>query len=265
MRRALVALALMLAALGRAAAAQSVPTVQATATPGWPDPFCDVTAYAVPWDATAGPATTDGSAVRVRLYAARGTAIDADVVLVTRDAAYRVKLHDLALSLPRSVRVTAPLLLALPKPGIVRYLFVDTISLDGTTQVQCPTDVDIVRPFVPSVAEPRLDPPSASFVATLDQKLPPLTCAKPYTDARVVHAYWPQIGFYGNGQREAEIEVFVDSDGHVVNTKIWKSSGVAGIDETARAAAVMSTYAPATFLCTPVVGSYLFALTYENR
>lgn len=44
---------------------------------------------------------------------------------------------------------------------------------------------------------------------------------------------------------------------------VYKSSGIEGFDDAALGAAEASTYEPAMFFCTPVVGEYFFNFGYR--
>jgi TonB family protein len=72
------------------------------------------------------------------------------------------------------------------------------------------------------------------------------------------------VGLYGNTPRDVEIHVYIDSDGRVIKANIEKSSGVDGLDMTALSDVRSSTFAPATFLCTPVVSDFIFSYHYQS-
>jgi hypothetical protein len=95
------------------------------------------------------------------------------------------------------------------------------------------------------------------FAAVLSGPLPPLPCGNTYTDAQVTHAVHPP-GIPVNTTNTVQVGAFIDSEGQPVDTWIAKSSGIAQADALARASALRSQYAPATFLCTPIVRAYLF-------
>jgi hypothetical protein len=58
------------------------------------------------------------------------------------------------------------------------------------------------------------------------------------------------------------VGVFIDSEGHPVDAWIHKSSGIDNADTLAVASALRSQYAPATFLCTPIVSEYIFRVDF---
>ena len=93
-------------------------------------------------------------------------------------------------------------------------------------------------------------------IAVVAQKLPP-NC---WHDIKVVNAAEPDIpknaGNYNN--LEAGALVTVATDGHVVSTKLVKSSGNAAVDKATLAAARASTYSPATSNCKNLQSTYYF-------
>ena len=64
-------------------------------------------------------------------------------------------------------------------------------------------------------------------------------------------------------RRLAAFAFAIDSSGALVQTDVYRSSGVEGLDDAAVGAVQASTYAPAQFLCTPVVGVSVFNLQYS--
>jgi TonB family protein len=82
-----------------------------------------------------------------------------------------------------------------------------------------------------------------------------------FTDATLTKPYQPE-GIYTKRTLTAQVETFIDSNGHVVQATLYKSSGSDNADAQAVAAAQLSKFAPATLLCTPVVGRYLFRVDF---
>ncbi len=245
-------------------------TPQSTPTPsagGWHNPFCPATLRADPWDTAAGAWSDRPQAnaiVAIHTYEA-ARLLDADVVLVTASSAYRAKLRKVALTRKGGVGWSGPILITIPSTQAVRYVFLDTVALGGGAPYQCPTWVQVMQACHACTQPNRPRSPTATIAARFDQALPPLTCGKPYIQARALHALSPLTGFYGFRPRTAKVEVFIDSDGLLVKARVWKSSGIKGIDYAALGVAEAARYVPARFLCTPVVSNYLVVLDYTGR
>jgi TonB family protein len=60
------------------------------------------------------------------------------------------------------------------------------------------------------------------------------------------------------------VQVDLDASGNLVGAEVAKSSGVGVLDRAAIAAARASTFRPAIQNCTPVPGSYLFEVDFDN-
>jgi TonB family protein len=59
------------------------------------------------------------------------------------------------------------------------------------------------------------------------------------------------------------VEVTIDAQGRLVDTKIYRSSGNAAIDQAALRAARQSSYAPKIVDCVPVEGTYIFHADFQ--
>lgn len=152
---------------------------------------------------------------------------------------------------------------SLPPGDTAQYAFVDSYTLDGGAPVTCASEPSTVRPVAPGSGSSTRSPDEpVDIAATLLQPLPALPCGKVYTPPMVVKPFVPRTGNYGNKALTASVHVYIDSNGHLAKSLIYKSSGVDGVDDEAMGSAERSTYKPATLLCTPVVGEYLFTFTY---
>ena len=157
-----------------------------------------------------------------------------------------------------------PYLISFDRPVAVSAQFVDSVSVDGGPATNCPSFVQTVRPAKDWDATKI--PERSAFgrtAARFLQILPPLSCGRVYTYASTKHAYEPLVGQYGDLRKSVEVEVFIDSDGIVVDTRIWSSSGVEGLDDAGLAGAQRSTFTPAEFLCTPVVSISILQFDYQ--
>ena len=226
------------------------------------DPFCDESVDAIPWNATANaPAndtTSDALALAVFSRSKQASEATMHVTLISDADAYDVLLTHVRLG-PDSNSPTV--VVTLPKQTAIRYAYVDSYRTEGGADVTCPSDPRVVAPYGKVVRIDFPQPGSPRFAATFTQPLPPLPCGRVFTRARVTHAYRPR-GFTVDKTRTVDVEVFVDSDGRLVKADVYRSSGVDYMDERAVAAAEHSWYAPATFLCVPVVGRLLYRVDF---
>lgn len=88
-------------------------------------------------------------------------------------------------------------------------------------------------------------------------------CAKPFADATVDKEVSPRYPFSGPMPRgTSQILVTIMPDGRVIDTKIFKSSGIEAFDIAAMDAAARSTYHPKIAYCRPTIGIYLFKVDY---
>jgi hypothetical protein len=205
------------------------------------------------------------TALALRLFAESGAALDAHVTLISDSAAYDVYVRGAALAGEAYRHQSKQLMVLLPDRMAVRYAYIDSYALDGSALTPCATMVSWVQVWQPAFAGDRLESPDpkGAISATYRQPLPALSCGKVYTPARVLKVgRRVKPGAYGNARLLAQVRIYLDSDGKPIKEYVYKSSGVPGIDSYALYMAEASTYAPATFLCTPVVSDYLFKLDY---
>jgi hypothetical protein len=259
----LLVLAWALANTTLALAQQSPPSPTASQIVPRLDPFCAIHVAAVPWSQASGtPSSNAADSIVLSLYSTSGSKVDAHVKLISEADGYDVALTDLALDGKPSAYSTPPVFVTLPKATALRYAYVDSYRLDGAPEKSCATEPFDLRSWEASRPTPPAEPPAwPRFAAVLTGPLPLLPCGKTYTDAQVTHAVQPP-GIRVNKTYTVQVGVFIDSEGHPVDTWIDKSSGISQADALARASALLSQYAPATFLCTPVVSEYLFRVDF---
>jgi hypothetical protein len=209
------------------------------------------------------PSSSAVDIVVLDLFSMSGSMVDAHIKLISQTDAYDVALTDLALNGKPPAYSTGAIFVTLPKAAVLGYAYVDSYRLDGGPEKSCATEPYDLRSWEAALQAPPSQPPaSPRFAAALIGPLPPLPCGKTYTDARVTHAAQPP-GIPVNKTYTVQVGVFIDSEGQPVDTWIAKSSGIAQADALARASALRSQYAPATFLCTPIVRAYLFRADFS--
>ncbi|HEY5425509.1 MAG TPA: energy transducer TonB [Candidatus Tumulicola sp.] len=188
-----------------------------------------------------------------------GGTLSVHVTMIGDSGAYDAYVADTTL-VPGSSGFNLPkrTVVKLPAGAVVKYAYVDSYIVAGAPKIDCPSQPSKIAASTPGV---NLD--ATTYVsATFLQTLPPLPCGVMYAPPHV-RGYSPRTGYWGNKPLTTKVHGFINSDGRVVQMSVYKSSGVDGIDDEAMASAQHSTYAPATFLCTPVVGDYLFSFTYR--
>jgi TonB family protein len=92
-------------------------------------------------------------------------------------------------------------------------------------------------------------------------------CSNPNAEASVIDAMSPA---YPDSARDLGldvvsvfVEVTIDAQGRLVDTKIYRSSGNAAIDQAALREARQSSYAPKIVDCVPVEGTYIFHADFQ--
>lgn len=228
----------------------------------WANPFCKASAELVPWnlaDRRYASAPSNAYALLVRAVAKKNYA--ARLTMIADDGVYQVDLPrtPVALGRPRLYFV------AFEKGVSVQYYFVDGVGVDGQPIADCPSFVKPVLPAFDLTAEVTdfLVSDSDRVDAHYLQPLPALPCGTMYSAAKQERSYQPIVGHFGSRPLSTLLKVYLDSDGHVVDSEIERPSGVDGIDEAAFSAVQYATYRPATFLCTPVVSTSLITVQYE--
>jgi len=191
-----------------------------------------------------------------------GSTVDAHVKLISETDAYDVALTGLPLDGNPSDRSTTATLVTLPKAAPLRYAYVDSYRVDGAPEKSCATEpYDLLSWQTVFQAPPTEAPASPRFAAVLIGPLPPLPCGKIFTNAHVARTFQPP-GINVKKTYTVQVGIFIDSEGHPVDAWIYKSSGIEAADNLAKASALLSQYAPATFLCTPIVSEYLFRVDF---
>jgi hypothetical protein len=242
------------------------------------DPFCALSARAVPWDANSNSpsATASSDALALAVFSQPQAAyFSAQVTLVGDVAAYEVVLSHQALIAPSSSgkwlkSSSATFVVALPKGATIRYTYVDSYSLDGGVNTTCPSEPREVEKAALSdrgldAKSFRMDAPASGaprMSATFLQAIPSLSCGSMYSPVTVTRVNALPYGLATAQDRTAWVLVYVDANGRVVKTAITESSELDEGDAQALLAR-RTTYAPATFLCVPVVGSYNFRVDFR--
>jgi hypothetical protein len=247
-------LALLFVASSAPALAQTSPAPSASPWP-WVSPFCSVRA------AVHGPLAGGGPEYQIVPTSDIGGSIGFHVTLVGQSGAYDANVP--ATAFERGAEHFAPakkIVVSLPAGTAIYYAFVDSYAVDGAAKVTCPTQPSEVK-AAGTEAAPAVSPATERVVATFLQALPDLTCGKIYTH---VTRQGPKIrmGRYGDKPLTSIVGVYVNSDGSIAKSYVSISSGIEGVDAAAISGVLQSTFTPATFWCTPVVGKYFYRFTY---
>ncbi|MBV8488982.1 MAG: hypothetical protein JO199_00530 [Candidatus Eremiobacteraeota bacterium] len=276
--------------------ALAVPVLGATTSPAaspppWLDPFCAVHAEVAPWNATTNAPSQGGptSTYRVQLISqSSGSVLDAHLSLADDANIYNAHVRSAPLTGKPYQLTTPAYLVTLPKPVSLSYAWVASFYVDDAPQVACPTEVTLVRQ---SVGTALVTPPDAgrTLTASLTRTVGALSCGTLYT-APIVAKGPPKTGVQPTAAPEeyqvdnsmwqpleksdevmgvhrkatANVIVFLDLEGMPVNSYVAQSTGVDGEDKAALAAADAIAYKPATFLCSPTVGHYVFEATFQQ-
>jgi hypothetical protein len=94
------------------------------------------------------------------------------------------------------------------------------------------------------------------------QKIDAPKCGRVYAPAQMRGDLESLVGDYGGKPLTAVAQAYIDSNGYSVRQEIVQSSGVAGVDAYLLGAIGMHQFAPAQFLCVPVVGTVDIELKY---
>lgn len=226
----------------------------------WANPFCSASASLIPWNvARDRDADSSSDEYVLSIWARAEHNYTVRLTMVTADSVYRVELP----SVP-ATQGYKPYLISFDKKIWVEYYFVDGVGIDGQPIVDCPS---FVTPTL-TASELKVDRlhPSVSqsdrAEARYLQPLPALPCGSVYTPAEEKRSPEPIVGHYGDRPLSADVKVYLDSNGMVVDSEIQRSSGVDTVDEAAFSAVQSATYRPATFLCTPVVSTQRITVQY---
>lgn len=156
----------------------------------------------------------------------------------------------------------APLTVRMPAHIRIDYASMDTAGLSGAPATSCPTYV-VVRGAADQ--EGALFAGSAARPAQLRGKIPDLPCGKIWLEQTMEKR--PELRMYAPVIKPttAELHFFVDSDGHVFDPQIVRTSGDSGIDAAAVTSALTARFKPAQFLCAPVISEAHYTFTLEGK
>lgn len=230
-------------------------------------PFCAATLWLVPWNASSDAAATSAESADYALFlnAAGKTDVAARVTLITDAEAFAVTVPRVALhAIEKESDRVASAHVRFDRKQPVRYAFVDAVGVDGADLTDCPSDVSEVEPYRGDASSWHVGD-ALSIAPKLLQPLPKLACAKAYVPAHIIREIGAPVGHFGNTPRSTGVHVYVDSDGRVVKADVAESSGVEGLDIAALALVRNATYAPAQFLCTPVVSDFIIRMDYSTN
>lgn len=231
----------------------------------WNNPFCASVGALFPWNRERN-ALTDGATdtYYLSLWSSAVSSFSTRITMVDSYSAFTVQ--TLSVTIPKDKvghNLRWPFLVQFDHPVSISQFFVDAVSIDGGSMTDCPSFVQsttVIKNWTGAVPQPSdFGHATAHFL----QRLPALPCGRIFSPIKPKAAFSPMVGRYGATARSTDVEVFVDSSGRIADTRVWRSSGVDGIDATALGAAQFSTYEPAQFLCTPVVGYGIFRLDYK--
>lgn len=215
------------------------------------NPFCQVVAFVAPLPAVVASLAAIPSTSRyaLELYTATGTTLAAHVTLVSDTDAYDAAVPDGALFGTAGDRKSEAMVVTLPAADQIGYFFVDSYVLDRAAGVTCPSYVfPVEAPIADTVAGAR------SIEAQPLQKIGPLKCGHEYTPPGMNGDLTSPIGDYGGKPLIVSARAYVDSNGYSIKEEIVQSSGVDGVDKYMLGAVGQHQFAPAKFLCVPVVG-----------
>jgi TonB family protein len=252
--------------------------------------FCGADATYVPWDVSRGAPTAENSAtenaIRVVLYTGAATRANALVTFITTDTAYQATIAGVAMHAQTGGGdyESDPVLVSFPKTVDVQFAYVDSYSLVDAPLAQCPSFVNQIDAYgstprggtaLPSLHKittmPTMPRSFASVSATKFMGLPALSCSSAYTPSKMSllpHSDWSvqdEFASYYTGRSgmTAIVAIALDSNGKPIDIQLVQSSGNHVTDSEALDQARTETYAPAQFLCTPVV-SLLF-MTFQQK
>ena len=254
------ALSVVIATSAMAAVRADVPAANA----GFDNPFCAAVGRLFPWDRVRNvPADGATSTYALLLWTKARSNLSGRLTLVDAFNAWSVDVPKLSIPKSASDRgATLPFLVEFEHQTTLKMNFVDAVGIDNAPLADCPSYVQGVNSAADWPPGTTLDASTPTLRARFVQSLSG-NCAQPYVPLKMTKGTEPLVGLYGDRPRDTDIQVFVDSTGRVVDTRVWKSSGVEGLDASAIGAAESSTFTPAEFLCTPVVSDGIFTWTYK--
>lgn len=230
----------------------AMPAYADAPAPTWKhdNPFCGAEARVA--------ALSDGSGYAVALSASGGNTIDAHVALVGDTDAYDANLTAQPLVGTPDDRETAAVVVRLPTTAKIGYFFVDSYAIDGGKRVDCPSYVFEISPDTINA------PPNVPAITPQHlQALAALSCGHVYIPPSLKGQFQSAVGDYGNKPLTVLARAYVDSNGYSIREKLLQSSGVEGVDQYQLGALHEHQFAPAKFLCTPVVSTIDVELHYS--
>jgi hypothetical protein len=220
--------------------------------PAWKhnNPFCNVLSSVV--------FTGNPGKYAVGLFTGSGSTIDAHVTMIGATDAYDAHVTGLQLLGAPGDRQSGGVLVTVPPEARIAYYYVDSYAIDGAAPVTCPSYVFIVDDRTVSA------PDSArSIDAAHLQAIPALKCGRVYTRPELRGDLQSAVSSgYGDHSLVVVARSYIDSNGYSIREEIVQSSGVAGFDAYMLGAMHEHQFAPAKFLCTPVVGTIEVQLKY---
>jgi|GEM_PF-5545061 len=143
-----------------------------------------------------------------------------------------------------------------PASSIVLW---DALRL-GYPNVVSAADTEAKKQFALSFGDPPKAPATASRNAEPEPK-----CTYPYRSALAIKkasANYPESARAQHASGRVMVIVTLATDGSVVAVKVYLGSGTQALDDEAMRAAANSTYAPETFRCEALSGSYTFVVDF---
>jgi hypothetical protein len=112
----------------------------------WRDPFCDLRVRAVPWDdAKDSPAPTlTSDSFSLALSSPLNGSLDAHITFLSDTDAYDALVRNVALTGSRSSATRRTVIVTMPRPVAIRYVYVDSYAIGGGRYVACPADPGVV-------------------------------------------------------------------------------------------------------------------------
>jgi hypothetical protein len=242
---------------GAALAQVTVPNVKAP-NPPEQDPFCPVSVVMA-------SASSDTLVGRLR---ASGDSLSAHIIVFSDTNAYTIDVPALPLSSPGpgSLKSTPQFAVTFSKAIDPRFAYVDTYRLNGSREYTCPTEpVEFDAGAPASVGlSATVAAGAPGYSAASEQPLPSLPCGSARTLATIRMAFSPGGFDRSMSSASTRILVYVGASGQMEKAIVLDSSGSKIDDDATMEAARRSTYAPAQFYCTPVVGTYLFEADFKS-
>jgi TonB family protein len=193
-----------------------------------------------------------------------------DATFYTANGSYRATISDLTIatvSKPGGF-LSKSFAFANPTTDAVQGVALSFHGSDGSQT--CEQQMPLPKPkefssLAQYTAAPAPGPGDVPLALTFVGPEAPLACAQPYALASVVKAVepeYPQTAKFAGASGTALIHVDVSEDGSVTHTSLFRSTGNQALDIAAIKAATNSSYAPALFRCTPIVGACLFKVDF---